>query len=555
MKKNNFFIGINWLALLLAPALLFAQSIPTLTTHANFKCEVYLEIYNGLYDWTDGQDYSGGGMPLNDLNKTLVGAVTVANRNDTDGDGTIDRDGDVNVRPGSPALGRNEVDLIKIVVKKVNPTASLSGNVVLKINAGSVRAWTQPWKGTQVTMPYTFPASQLEKIVYLEALDASAYQRIEVEVTYNGTSDQAKATAVWVTRTQVWRDDTKLPVPGTGGTLPTLENTFLSGSINGRWISVNDYRYGHGDFNRGEWGTDIGPHNKRFGGRILFEFAVAPVNAAKLVNFDVSRQRKTRTGKNYYAVSTEFFPDPRNTNFPDEPSQNDDNELPNDDSDGADEDPTPNLSLIYSADPPATAKKTNLKYKSNGIIEDTIVAFKVSKNSFREFVRVQVKANVFPYTGQNNVLGSRASDRSEWHCTYYTKRFDDMTTLSGDYNLVSSSIPLKFKNTYTGNGTAQITSLTNDVITDVFYLAYASAQNQWFLSSADVLAGFGQSGPPAADGSWTITFSGVTVLIKPGSIPFQSEFTWIFNTFRTAAPSGTKINEINLNAIDPTTGY
>ena len=42
------------------PILIRAQSIPTLTTYSNFKCEVYLEVYNGLYDWYGNQDYSGG---------------------------------------------------------------------------------------------------------------------------------------------------------------------------------------------------------------------------------------------------------------------------------------------------------------------------------------------------------------------------------------------------------------------------------------------------------------------------------------------------------------
>ncbi|MFN0036870.1 MAG: hypothetical protein ACKVUS_17580 [Saprospiraceae bacterium] len=559
MKKNNVSVySIGIILLLLMPVLLFAQSLPKITTYSNFKCEVYIEIYNGLYDWHGGNNYSGGSMPLSDGEKTEPGAATVANKNDTDGDGMVDGgSGETDVRPGSPALGRNEVDLIKIVIKKVNPSAILTGNVEIKIT-GDVKIWTEPWKGMEIPLPYTFPASQLDETVYLEALEASAIKGIEVEVVYNGKSDVAKATAVWVTRTQYWRENTSLPIPGPesiGGTLKTLETEFLYKRINNTLISTSGNRYGHGEFNRGKLGEDTGPNDKRFGGRILFEFSVFPKEAARVVQFDITRQRKTRTGKHYYAISPNFFPDPKNTDFPNDPSQNKDNELPNDDSDGGDEDNTPNLSFIYSIDPPGTVKKSIPTYKTSGEISDTTIAFKVSKNSFREFVRIQIKPAGFPFKGQDEVFGSRASDHNEWHCTYYAKRFGDENMLIGDYNVVSSSIPLKYKKTYTGNGIATVSILTSDVSTDNFFLSYTAAQNQWYLSNSDITGGIGESGPPAADGSWTVTLNGVTVVVQPGSIPFQNEFTWVFNTFRTMAPSGAKINEIDINFIEPDTGY
>jgi len=549
MKNNkNSLCLIGIMQLLFIPALLFAQVIPKITTYSNFKCEVYIEIYNGLYDWHGGNNYSGGSMPLGDGAKTEPGAVTVANKNDTDGDGMIDGSGDTDVRPGSPALGRNEVDLIKIVVKKVNPSTILTGNVELKIT-GAVKIWTEPWKGTEIALPYTFPASQLNKTVYLEALESSTIKGIEIEVVYNGKSDVAKATSVWVTRTQYWRENTASPVPDVPGVLENLDEEKLVTAINDRWISMSGNRYGHGEFNRGYWDGDNGLYDKRFGGRILFEFSVSPKEAARVVQFDITRQRKTRTANLYYTEIPFFFPI-ASTDFPDEPTQNKDNELPNDDSAGADEDNKPKFSFIYSADPPATAKMAISDMPPNEI--ENTVAFKVSKNSFREFVRVQLKnSSGFPYDDQNEVLGSRASDRYEWHCTYYTKRFNDANTLIGDYDIVSSSIPLKFNEAYIGNGTATVTNLTNDVATDAFFLLYAATENVWHLSN--FIAESEESGPPAADGSWTVTLYGVTVRILPGNIPFQEGFAWVFNTFHTAAPSGTKINEININAIVSTT--
>ncbi len=220
MKKNNLLACLASVPLVLIPILIRAQgtpTFPTLTTYSNFKCEVYLEVYNGLYDWHENNDYSGGSAPLTDGNKTAVGAVTAANKNDTDGDSKVDEAmNETDVRPGTPPLGRNEVDLIKIVVKKVNPAASLSGNVTLTITGGTVKLWAQPYKGTAITLPHTFPASALNKTVYLEVLEPSTYQGIDIVVSFNGKTDNAKATAVWATFKQAWRENTATPVPGPG---------------------------------------------------------------------------------------------------------------------------------------------------------------------------------------------------------------------------------------------------------------------------------------------------------------------------------------------------
>lgn len=310
---------------------------------------------------------------------------------------------------------------------------------------------------------------------------------------------------------------------------------------------MNGNRYGHGDFYTGYWDTDHSTNNKRFGGRILFEFQLSPVNAGKLLNFDVTRQRKTRTGTNNYYVDTDFVPSTMNLDFPNDPSENKDNELPNDDSDGKDEDNIPNLSFIYSADPPAILKKTALTYDDDDILDMDLAAFIVSRNSFREFVRVQVKPTGFP-ANHAQLLGSRASDLTEWHCSYYTKRSTN-EILSGDNDIVSASIPLKFNNTHNGNGTVAIT-VGSAAVSDNFFLSYAMDTNEWLLGSA---LGNGSSGAPATNGTWTVTVNGVTATITPGTVGFEDNFTWVFNTFRTIL--STKFNEIDLNPINPTTGF
>lgn len=183
---------------------------------------------------------------------------------------------------------------------------------------------------------------------------------------------------------------------------------------------------------------------------------------------------------------------------------------------------------------------------------DTITSFVVSRNTFREFVRMKVKSQPFVISGQEHLFGSRVSDWRDWHCSYYAKRAD-AGNMEGDYATVSASAPLKYNKNQTGNGTVVIT-LASTAPTDSYFLSYTSAQNSWYLSNASA-TGFGDSGLPAPNGTWTVTFNGVTAVITPGSIPFDTEFNWVFNTFRTTMSSGIKPNEIDLNYVNPTTGY
>ena len=66
---------------------------PEQTLTMDFSCgalpEVNIEIYNGLYDWEIEMDYSGGGMPLSNDDEDGKGAVTVANKNNTNGNTTV----------------------------------------------------------------------------------------------------------------------------------------------------------------------------------------------------------------------------------------------------------------------------------------------------------------------------------------------------------------------------------------------------------------------------------------------------------------------------------
>lgn len=419
------------LVILLGSYAINAQTPPTKVKEASFECVIVLEIYDGFYDWVAGKSYSGSGVALDNVKKLNPGAVTVANLNDTNGNG-MGGNGGVDKNENSvlaTSIGRNEVDLMKLVVKKRSGVTGLTGNVVLEKVSGTVKLWTQPYKGTMVDIssPISIPVADLPKTYYVEATAASASLRdIEFKVTFNSTEDRVKATAVWVTKTNHWSNNSSTP------TISSLPN--LGGLI--KYAIQNDAAsdgtlFGHGDFwtapiGDGAGWQDVSTNNKKFGGRILMEWQVFPPGAEQVASFDVTRQRKTKT---WYASYSDwaFTDSPRNMSFPFEANtepadatEGDDVEEPNDDGNGS-EDRNPINGFLYSWDAPSVAKK----FPTEGPR-----TFHVSKNSFKEFVRARTKSSGFgPIDG--TVQGSRVSDKFDWYCVYYARR-DETYELSKD---------------------------------------------------------------------------------------------------------------------------
>lgn len=417
---------------------------PTKVKEANFRCDIVLEIYDGFYDWVAGKSYSGSGVALDDVKKLNPGAVTVANLNDTNGNG-MGGNGGVDKDENSvlaTSIGRNEVDLMKLVVKERTGVTGLTGNVVLEKVSGAVKLWNQPHKGTMVDIssPISIPVADLPKTYYIEATAASTSLRdIEFKVTFNGTEDGVKATAVWATKTNHWSTNSATPAVGS---LPNLGGLIKFAIQND--AASDGTLFGHGDFwtkpiGDGAGWQDNSTNNKKFGGRILMEWEVFPPGAEQVVSFDVTRQRKTKT---WYTATLawEFTDSDKNMTFPFEADaepadamEGEDVEEPNDDGNGA-EDRTPMGGNLYSWDAPSIFKK----YPA----EESRV-FHVSKNSFKEFVRVRTKSSGFgPIDG--TVQGSRASDKFDWHCVYYARR-DETYELSKDALNQSHSHPVSLQ--------------------------------------------------------------------------------------------------------------
>jgi ELWxxDGT repeat protein len=150
----------------------------------------------------DGQ----GGSILPHGENLNPGAFTVANLNDTDGDGTIDVDDNSVVAytdPNGKKRGVHEKDLMKLLVF---PPANYdpATPIVLHANPTQVRFWTDSTKEMERQIDdfdqlHVFVApNELFATLWVEAIDVSgAVRDILIEAEYGGMSDSVRATAVW----------------------------------------------------------------------------------------------------------------------------------------------------------------------------------------------------------------------------------------------------------------------------------------------------------------------------------------------------------------------
>lgn len=519
---------------LLSPFFIYGQ-IPPSFASASFECEVYLDIYNGLYDWSTNTAYSGGQL-LGSGEKYDKGAVTVANINDTDGDLIDDASDDV---VEASAVGRNEVDLMKLVIRRKGDP--VSGNVILELVKGNVRLWRSPDKTDELVLSggkVTYAIADLNITLYVEAVNISqALRDIEFHLHRDDkVVDKVRATGVYTTFERSWSDNTTTPLLNTSGAgnLPTCNHP-LAKRFNSIWKPFDsDQRYGFGQLQNHDSNNDgVADKNLYLGGRILFEFKVYPENAETLVTFDLARQKKVRGYKMEYGESTisPFV----TIDFPEEMMQ--DNEKPNDSVNNSTmEDREPNQGLIYSGDRPATA----LNNKAN----DEKAAFKINKITFREYVRVYVEGGpTTPNDFAQNVEGSRASEWVEWHCVYYVKKADAL----GDYeeDNEEGSINSSARRITKGNGTITLGTTSVDM-TEAYTVFHTPISNQWLLLDSQA-ANPVIIDPDAGGNSWTINTNGLNVVIQQGSTPFEENDAFFFNTFKTESD---KINAVGLGMFD-----
>lgn len=313
---------------------------------------VDLAIFNGQ-----------GGAQVPDGNEETVGAFTVANLNDSNGNGTIDKD-DANVT--------GEVDLMKIVLRK--PTFDLGGMVTLSVTAGGakIKVWESATKGTAVNLPAQFNVSDLPKTLWVEGIAKSgALRDIELVLDYKGCKDHVKTTLIWAEKNDF---KNKLTDALWGNAGNPLKNTFSQ-------------IYG------GKFGKQLAnpPVNVQYA--MGMEFTVFPngIGAEPGVKFDVTRQIEFHD----WIIDKTSVSDLGSETFPA-------GDKANDDKGQSDEDNSPQNNHVYSIDGPGIGIKAQY---------DEFI----SRNNFKEYVRVRLDG---AQPAGDTLDGSRCSDKAPWHARF-----------------------------------------------------------------------------------------------------------------------------------------
>jgi len=173
---------------------------------------VNVSVYNG----------QGAAAPVNARLERTVGAFTVANLNNTDGDFLPDKDDPFVFNVGIDSImglpitwpGTPEVDLMKIELNKPNDPNPGNNQVTLTVTGPDVKVWESPYKITEVALTNgsaTFAVNALPKTFWVEARAASnALRDIEIKMTYRGASNRAKATGIWAEKTNFRNGGTTL---------------------------------------------------------------------------------------------------------------------------------------------------------------------------------------------------------------------------------------------------------------------------------------------------------------------------------------------------------
>lgn len=411
---------------LLECLLLFSTSIlaqnnppigaPQTKSETNFECDVVLDIYDAFVDWKSSppQFWGGKNTPKNAVDKIMVGAVCVANKNDTNGNGIPDS----NENNVTNSNHRNEIDLMKLVLRPREIGSTLTGTVTITKESGNnIKIWTTPEKliGTQITLPLTIQASSLPKTWYIEATEPSNNVRdIEISASYQGKKDRVKATAVWMTLEETYDNAADNPDLDAIGVASCIKSAIMKNE------SADGSKFGFATFGQGL--------TEKIGSRVLFQWKLIPASANNIVSVDGTRQRSTKN----WSLNMDLTSGPdckfiqKTEPFPFDNNQ--DIELPNDDkykkvteTEKPCIDPINQNGVLFTYDAPSVATKeeflTVLGFPLwRGFVDD--------KTNFYEFIRIGPMGNNFNpvFQGLGMLIGSRGSDKIPWSNAYYTKK-------------------------------------------------------------------------------------------------------------------------------------
>ncbi|MBK7807709.1 MAG: hypothetical protein IPJ51_15655 [Saprospiraceae bacterium] len=498
--------------------------------YENCGCSVKidLKIHNGLYD-----DY--GGQAISESKEVSIGAVTVANLNDTDNDNIVDN---IDNHVIASSSGRNEVDLMKLEIVLKGAYVPTCPDLELKLQ-GNIKLWKQNTKDE--IQSSIIPITSLPLTIWVEAIQPSTSLRDIViqAIVAEDLKDEVKATAIWVdlNPVDVYYTSSSSPEPSTLGLdalglLQTINNNHLVLPLG--MLSKNGDRYGFGTFAEGNMPSK--PNiDLYFWGKILFRFKLIPTDAYSLgiINLDIARRKNT---KDYVYYSTDFGP----TILPTIPPLPLQIEEANDDpqtggaSDHLDEDRVPNSrGYIFSFDAPLTPNGYNMNLTSTSppiIVRDL---------NFVEYVRVS-----FGEDPSGNILaGSRCSINQSWslNCSNYCSTSNDsnepyndikqsFSQANGGTRIVTRPRVIGTPRADDGNGSINITAMTNNQNTFILQFNLPSNPNMWRLVKLNM------SGDPVhvawstniTSTLWEINSTDVKIIINQGSIPFNVINDFIF---------------------------
>jgi hypothetical protein len=328
------------------------------TNQTAFTVRVDLDIANGQ-----------GGALLDDDEEEMPGAYTVANLNDSDGNGIADKE-------HASVVG--EEDLTELLIRAPDP--DVGGKVKLAVSSG-LKLWKNATKSTGEETETEFNTSDLPKTLWVEVVVKSDTLRDKgVTLEYRGATDEVKLTGVWATKTGFGNQLTDLLWDTAGEPLRTTFNLDYGGKFGMQYTS-DWVMYGMG-----------------------MEFTVSPpgIGGESKVKFDVTRQRETTAWSInngvvvQYSNLTKYWPG--RTVFTSDGPTGAQVDKSNDDIGITDEDSTPNDNRVYSIDAPSL--------QNTGLCDQFIMRF-----NFLEFVRVGF-GSVAP-SGETDE-GSRCSPKVPW---------------------------------------------------------------------------------------------------------------------------------------------
>lgn len=365
------------------------------------------------------------GNSVRDADEDAIGSFTVANRNDTDGNGVADYKQESSVLGGVPetSVGIDEVDLMKVHVGKPTGFGATDPNETMTLTVGGgdasfFQSSTREGKlGASLKIsPSLFvgPNNQpLDHLIYWVEIAApsKSLRDVELELKYKTESDKAKATGIWV-------DFAEGGFHASGKTAGAdADYIFYVGGFN-RMAQLAGFELGQPPMLVRDITLD-GKSAKQFYliNAIEFEFSVVPagVEIEKDIRFDVTRSMQRR----YWAQSIGGKLTEVPTGYRTYPIFV---ERANDDGHAFDEDNRPKNSHIYSFDSPGYNDKVAV-----GLPLHTGLARIVTRMNAVEFVRVNLGASGFQddliYQTQGNpeqitnpapIQGSRGSELVRW---------------------------------------------------------------------------------------------------------------------------------------------